>query len=640
MAGGVVTTQKNDYLEKGYDSYQGTGAKRGDAETAFRNSVETLFGGNAKIHQTAVINDLDLRQTPAHGTTGIPYAISGTATVVQMDVAQRLADYVDPIKAILGVGMHSEQRVIIKRQYVAGGSAGIVPERAPARTVAIQEDVREVMLTRYGGDIEFNLNLLLRPADAAKEMNLKVAAQERALENALTSIGYEMLLNEGTSLINALIRSNSTFGNAGDARKQMIRSAEMIYAKTVFGAFQKFSYPVHNLIAAAKRASAYDISRATKSVLIVPHGIPEILKYTKPENMIYSINGTGPEKIDMELTGGYTDPATNCTIFTHIPPSNNMYGAANPTAETSLLSGEVTIATYYTRADVNAARQFFNWNTKKLETCSGAGEVNVQYITLRMSSAIMSVPNAGVGELLVGYPSTAIATNAATESGRMQLRCYLGSVLYRPEDVLILPDVAFDGFVSAESQSITNDRLAELVDGTTGKKGASDDENIMPYECSLWSPSGSLYRTNAGHLGEIDSPEQYHKVYGCNVYSNDPNPASSTRPIVVEHSAGTAPPLPPALPPAKTLAQARKEMDELIIPQFQILSFKTLDTATGRSTLKVGTAIADGDIVALYEGFDGFADFFQPVDQQEGKAYLIRCAQLAVQGAGIPDWKA
>ena len=634
---GVVTTQSNEDLTKGDDSYQGTGAQRGGAETAFKNSVETLFGGNAKIHQTAVINDLDLRQTPAHGTTGIPYAISGTATVVQMDVAQRLADYVDPIKAILGVGMHSEQRVIIKRQYVAGGSAGIVPERAPARTVAIQEDVREVMLTRYGGDIEFNLNLLLRPADAAKEMNLKVAAQERALENALTSIGYEMLLNEGTSLVNALIRSNSTFGNAGDSRKQMIKSAEMIYAKTVFGAFQKFSYPVHNLIAAAKRASAYDISRATKSVLIVPHGIPEILKYTKPENMIYSINGTGPEKIDMELTGGYTDPATNCTIFTHIPPSNNMYGAANPTAEASLLSGEVTIATYYTQADGNANRKYFDWNSKKLEDCKKGSEYTVQYITLRMSSAIMSVPNAGVGELLVGYPSTAIATNAATESGRMQLRCYLGSVLYRPEDVLILPDVAFDGFVGATTETYDKGEFDTIIKSTGGVPPEGErfvNKRIMPYECSLWSPSGSLYKTNAGHLGEIDSPEQYHKVYGCNVYSNDPNPASTTRPIVVEHSAGTAP-QPPA---AKTRADAKAEMAAMLVDKFQILNLANRSPG-GDVTMTISDAIAEASIVGPYEAFPEFANYFEPASTPEGKVYLQVLAYTASTTSPGKEWK-
>lgn len=95
-----------------------------------------------------VANDLDARVRAPHGTTGIPYAISGTARNVQVRVSQRLAGFEDPIKSILGVGVHQEQKIFIRRQYVAGGGAGIVPERAPARTVAIQEDTREVMLTR------------------------------------------------------------------------------------------------------------------------------------------------------------------------------------------------------------------------------------------------------------------------------------------------------------------------------------------------------------------------------------------------------------------------------------------------------------------------------------------------------------
>lgn len=82
---------------------------------------------------------------------GVPQAIHGTATSVQVDVADALASYSDPIKAILGVGIHRDQKILIKRKYVVGGQATITPERAPARTVAVQEDVREVMLTRYGG---------------------------------------------------------------------------------------------------------------------------------------------------------------------------------------------------------------------------------------------------------------------------------------------------------------------------------------------------------------------------------------------------------------------------------------------------------------------------------------------------------
>lgn len=80
----------------------------------------------------------------AHASTGIPLAISGSASVVNVDVATRLTSFSDPIRAILGTGVHEAQKVIIKRQYVTNSAADIVPERAPARTVALAEDVVEV----------------------------------------------------------------------------------------------------------------------------------------------------------------------------------------------------------------------------------------------------------------------------------------------------------------------------------------------------------------------------------------------------------------------------------------------------------------------------------------------------------------
>jgi hypothetical protein len=575
-APGVVSTAPNyNTLGRVQTGFQGLGAIREAAPDALATSIDQIFGNKANIHATSVVNDLDALHSAPHGTTGIPYAISGTATVVQLAVAQRLADYVDPIKALLGVGVHREQKIIIKRQYVAGGGAGIVPERAPARTVALMEDVREVVLTRYGGDIEFNMNLLLRPEDARREMSLKVAAQEKALEEALTNIGYDMLLSEGTNLVSALIRSNHLLHSDGAAARQsgntskyMINHAERIYMTSVFGAMNKFPYPVHNLLAAAKKASAYDVSRATKTVMILPHGLPELLKYTRPETMVYNVSGTGPEPLQMELDGGHLDPSTGCTIFTHIPPSSNIHGSANPVAERSALSGNVTIAIVSPGADAAENAMIFDWKTlskrKRSDFVSGLSEEAktvdtsgdgvpsadasvdavkpaaegkdfVQILTFSMSSAILGVPGGGCGELLIGYPSTALSTNASTESGRMQLRCYLGSVLYRPEDVLIMPDVSFDGLVDVQQFTGTADKTNyyNIPEGKEDEMSLSSINpsikeskyggsfKIMAHKCSLWK-GDKLVRTNEGHLGPLDSPEQHIKVFGTQVYDAGP----------------------------------------------------------------------------------------------------------------------
>ena len=45
--------------------------------------------------------DIDLYQGTPHASTGLAYAIEGTASVIQVKVGEYLAQFKDPIKAIL-----------------------------------------------------------------------------------------------------------------------------------------------------------------------------------------------------------------------------------------------------------------------------------------------------------------------------------------------------------------------------------------------------------------------------------------------------------------------------------------------------------------------------------------------------------
>ena len=73
------------------------------------------MGGLQMVPNAA--HDLDARVRAPHSTTGIPYAISGTARNVQVEVSQRLAGFKDPIKAIMGVGVHQEQKIGLLYKY-------------------------------------------------------------------------------------------------------------------------------------------------------------------------------------------------------------------------------------------------------------------------------------------------------------------------------------------------------------------------------------------------------------------------------------------------------------------------------------------------------------------------------------------
>ena len=96
------------------------------------------------------LGTLGIHQSNSRSTTGLPVAISGTAKVINQNVANYLAGFEDPIKAALSTQIVTESKIIIRRKYAVGGSTLIVPEHAPARTVSVREDARQVTLTRYG----------------------------------------------------------------------------------------------------------------------------------------------------------------------------------------------------------------------------------------------------------------------------------------------------------------------------------------------------------------------------------------------------------------------------------------------------------------------------------------------------------
>jgi hypothetical protein len=139
-----------------------------------------------------------------------------------------------------------------------------------------------VTLTRYGADIEWNMNLLLRPGDFQREMAMKLAAQEESLRAALIRIGYDMLMTEGTDLVAALVNSNPLYRSSPRAAEI---AADKLYASSVFGAMSKFPFPVENLLAAAKMASAATIATADKTVMVRagPRGLWGTVVHVDPQ---------------------------------------------------------------------------------------------------------------------------------------------------------------------------------------------------------------------------------------------------------------------------------------------------------------------------------------------------------------------
>jgi hypothetical protein len=136
------------------------------------------------------------------------------------------------------------------------------------------------------------------------------------------------------------------------------------------------------------------------------------------------------------------------------------------------LTDEVEISMHYGTA-VADDDKIMDFGTRQLESVSEIGHTNGSFMTrkmkLVMSSGILAAnPGSQTGELLVGYPFSAVSTSQSTESMLLKLRVYLGSVLYRPENILILPHIAFEGVTSGYKVA-----------------GATNEDKDAFWECAL-----------------------------------------------------------------------------------------------------------------------------------------------------------
>ena len=220
--------------------------------------------------------------------------------------------------------------------------------------------------------------------------------QKAALERKLTELGYEAVMREGTDLVRALYEANPVSENITSVAEKL-EKMDRLYATSIFGAMQKHSQPIANLLAAAKKAGT--MASGAFDTMIVPSGLPELLQWGRAENVYYYLNGRSidaKEKIEFGLDGGRVDPSSGLKVFTTYPQVDYTAGTAYQSAKKSPIMKEVIIGMlYYLPADKNVA-YVVNPKTGVMEKIGGAdgdadkGKVYRREVTCLMSSAILA----------------------------------------------------------------------------------------------------------------------------------------------------------------------------------------------------------------------------------------------------------
>ena len=415
----------------------------GDREKTISNLQDVVKGilGDVDVSRVTSVN-LDAYESFAQIGRGLAIALSGRATVVQANVASHLIEYADPLKLIMPPEIAEDSRLIVKRKQVLGANAEIVPESAPARVVSVKETEHEVVLQRYGGDIEMNTNLLAIPEEYAEDLQLKLSFQQNAMARRLSEIGYETAIREGEYLPGLLVRSNPAMATA--QKEVKAKAQATIYAQQCFGALQKYSNPIPALLAMAKRGSA-----APFDTLILPSGVPEMEMFTSTSAYFF-LNGISDadKRMSFGIDTIKTDPVTGLNIGTYRGSVDYIDGQLSGQASEGGLTRRVQFL-IYNKADSRVVN---------LEENTGANMQsgkNLRLVTAYVSSAILGV--SGSGSMVVGYPTTSTFSQPTSpEKTMIQLRSYLGAYLKQPENVCILPDVFFEGIESVEYGELTD----------------------------------------------------------------------------------------------------------------------------------------------------------------------------------------
>jgi hypothetical protein len=377
----------------------------------------------------------------------------------------------------------------------------------------------------------------------------------------------EALMQHGTQLPDALMRSNPVMANVGE--RDRAKYVEQTYVRSIAFAMAKSAFPIPNLLAAAGQSALYAPTSSREYVMIVPYGMMEIEKYTKETSMVYSVSGVPTpdgKPINLPLQNVFVHTPTNLKIMTHVPTASmRVNGSAYPQAAASGLASRVQIAMYY-YIPTDAVHRITDFKNRTWHTVTGPKLIIRPRMEIMASSAILAVAGSETGELLTAYPSTGISTSQTTETMKMQLRVYMGAAVYKPDNVIILPDIMPNGVVSGGGVELNNDifetedmaadelrnayvagkpidvatvendmrtRLNDIIEGAMPQYYPNNQQLdsttynnrlpliIYPGRVDKQTTDGWItIQENTGHLGCLDDPEA-DRLHGLYKYNPD-----------------------------------------------------------------------------------------------------------------------
>lgn len=475
-------------------------------------------------------------------TTSLYTAVSGTAHVMSQACAMDYAMRSDPIKIIAAPMMLTEEKLIVLKPVGYSAPIELVPERAAARTMATSEIAREYDMARYGIDIPANLNFAHDPTSFYKDLFLKMDMVNYAVNNKHIELAYDEILTNATSLIQAYLRNDSIHGvKTGRARTLAAdRIRKRLFCCS--DRDDNPVATIANALAQAGLVVPVGGGPHNAAVLMVPQGFGTTSVTEHNSSLgFYSTGLPNNSSVSVPLEDARRIPGLNVDIVTHNPYlSDTTYGSENPQVEKSELDQIETISLCYpfTPTEKFAITDFktcqykdFEFNANQCETridlavatepglqkfrsnlTNGTCEAlvienffkdpghkytfrnatpftddeEIEYFLYRpalllntQSLLYCSKPGKRTAVMMWAYPHIGVGIDRVTEAMTITYRIYLGAALISPENVMIVPSVIANGFVSGHGTELAASSIEYTLATSNGEYEEGHDLVMM-----------------------------------------------------------------------------------------------------------------------------------------------------------------
>ena len=290
--------------------------------------------------------------------TSLPLSVQGRAVVIETKIFMNLLESNDPINGLMSVENTNCLKIFYSEENLIGGMVEETAEKGPANVLAIDTQVRERDMKRYGLDTRGNMNAFLPDNKEYERTQRNINAVIFAFQQYHAMLGWQELVTHSVNIIDALQRIKPK-NIRGRSALEVLQERTEIRDDVLFGALTTNENALTDMMNLASRLQlnplmeqdGTDPNRQYDTVVVPPGTIAKdkLLRAQGYYTMAGIPSGEGTASYTREIPNLFEEKSTHLRVIQHRPRINiaGAGGMRDGEVEMGDLSRNTAVCTYY-----------------------------------------------------------------------------------------------------------------------------------------------------------------------------------------------------------------------------------------------------------------------------------------------------